>query len=118
MTDFDTRRIGEIALLEEKLENALKTGAGYKMIAERWQPRAASELIDGKAKISLTFGGKTMAATFPAEGLVSADLGSATTEVLEALVKSFVLDQLRPVIQAEVRTLIAGAQTQQKPGAW
>ena len=68
MNDFDTRQVGEIARLEEQLKHAQGAAAGYKMIAERWQPRFTSRIDGETAKISLTFGGKMMTATYQRDG--------------------------------------------------
>lgn len=118
MSDFDTRRVGEINDLEVQLKNAREAAAGYKVIAERWQPRLTSEISNDVAKISMAFGGKTMTATYPIASLAGADLTSATTSVLNTLFEALIADALRPVTQPEVKRMLDAANSLTQVGKW
>lgn len=118
MSDFDTRQVGEIAGLEEKLKHAQDAAAGYKTIAERWQPRFTSAIDGDTAKISLTFGGKSMTATYPMKNLVGVDATSATTSVLGTLFEALVADAMRPMAQHEMRRMIAAAESLSQDSQW
>lgn len=118
MSDFDTRRIGEIAELELRVKNATDHAAAYKAIAERWQPRVTSMIDKDIAKISMTFGGKTMSATYPVKNLQGVDLTSATTSVLQTLFEAFIADALRPVVAPEVRRMIDAANSMTQVSRW
>jgi hypothetical protein len=118
MSDFDTRQVGEIAGLEEKLKHAQDAAAGYKTIAERWQPRFTSKIDGDTAKISLAFGGKTMTATYPIQNLVDVDATSATTSVLKTLFDALIADQMRPIVTPEVQRMIDAAESLKKVSQW
>lgn len=118
MSDFDTRRIGEIAELEQKVKNASDRASSYQAIAERWQPRFTSVIADDTAKISMTFGGKTMTATYPVKNLQGVDLTSATTSILEALFDALIADVLKPVVSPEVQRMIDAANSMSKVSKW
>lgn len=118
MSDFDTRRVGEIATLEEKLQNATQRGAAYQVIAERWQPRVASVIADDEAKISLTFGGKTMSIRVPVTSLQGADTTSASTEFLKAMFDALILDSMRPIVQPEMQRMIDAANSLKAVSKW
>jgi hypothetical protein len=118
MSDFDTRRVGEINDLEQQLKHARDAAAGYKLIADRWQPRFTSEIANDTAKISLTFGGKTMTATYPIAALAGADLTSATSSVLQTLFDALIADALRPVTQPEVSRMLDAANSLKQVGKW
>lgn len=118
MSDFDTRRIGEVAALQEQVELLTKQVAGYRMIAERWQPKFGTAIDGTNVKISLSFGGKVATASIPTEALARVDATSATTTVLQSLIDQIVLDQLRPLAQPEVQKLIEQAAVLLKAGKW
>jgi hypothetical protein len=118
MSDFDTRRIGEVAQLEEMIVSLQKQVAGYKMIAERWQPRVTSVIDNDQAKISMTFSGKTMTATYPIKNLQGVDLISATTSVLQTLSDALIMDSLRPVVMPEVKRMIDAAESMTQVSKW
>ena len=118
MSDFDTRRIGEIMALEEQIKNLQSQCSGYKMIAERWQPRVTSAIDNDQAKISLTFGGKTMTATYPIKNLQGVDVTSAATSVLNTLWEASILDTLRPVVVSDVQRMIDAAESMTQVNKW
>lgn len=118
MSDFDTRRIGEILELEQKLKNASDRAVEFQAVAERWQPRVASVIANDVAKISLSFGGKTMTATYPVKNLQGVDLTSATTSVLQTLFDALIADALRPVIAPEVKRMLDAANSMTQVAKW
>lgn len=119
MSDFDTRRVGEIAILEERIRALQAQVVEYRESAERWTPRTASEVgLDGQVKISLMFGGKAISATMSAAYLAGTDLTTATTSVVETLCSSLVADRLRPIVQPEVERAMRNAQSLREVGKW
>ena len=121
MSDFDTRRVGEIAVLEEKIQNLQRLLAAYKTDAERWTPVVNSDVnIDAEeAKISLTFGGKSFAAQMSYSWLRDMnDVTSITTAVVETLCASHVADRLRPLVEVEVRRVLNNALSVNGAGKW
>lgn len=118
MSDFDTRRIGEVAALQEQVNSLKMQAAGYKMIAERWQPRFTVAIDNQMAKVSLIFGGKIATATFPIADLAQADETTATTSILESMCENLIIDQLRPILRPEVHNLIENAKTMSGAGKW
>lgn len=118
MSEFDTRRIGEIAILEERLRAAQQQAAEYKTIAEKWEPRFTSSVTDGVAKISMLFGGKAIAATYEIESIADVDVTTATTEVLSTLFSALMLDQLRPIAAPEVEKVIQASKSLKQVNRW
>ena len=120
MSDFDTRRVGEIATLEQRLEHVLGQLAEYKATAEKWEPKVAGELMldQQKAKVSLTFAGKSFSAVVSYPFLQEMDLTGASTQIIEALFEGLIKDKLREVIQPEVERLQRGALSMKKVGTW
>lgn len=118
MSDFDTRRIGEIAELEQRVKNASDRAISFQAIAERWQPRVASVIANDVAKISLSFGGKSMTATYPIKNLQGVDVTSATTSVLQTLFEALIADALRPVIAPEVQRMIDASNSMSQVSKW
>ena len=118
MSDFDTRRIGEIAELEEQIK-ALKTQvAQYKSAAEKWEPKVSCEAFPGEGRVTLSFGGKVMAATMTENYLLSTDLTSATSAIVDTLSNSLLADRIRDVIRPSVEALIANMASTTKAGKW
>lgn len=120
MSDFDTRRIGEIAELENKIL-ALQTQLNeHKADAEKWKPVASSEveISTASARVTLQFGGKVAAVTMTADWLDQLDVTSATTLVLEKLSGTLILDRLRPVIQVEVEKIKKNLVAVSGAGKW
>jgi hypothetical protein len=118
MSDFDTRRVGEIATLEMKLKHALTQSEEYKATAERWEPKFTTEATTDSVKFGVSFGGKRAPATYPLKGFVGAEATSATTEVLTTLFNSMMIDQLRPLLAPEVQRMIDAANANQRVGKW
>lgn len=120
MSDFDTRRVGEIAVLEEKIQALQSQVAQYRAAADKWEPKVGGELMpaEEKAKVSLHFGGKNFSAVVPYAFLQQMDAAGASTMVVEALFNGLVKDALRSVIQPEVERLQASAKSLLKVGKW
>lgn len=120
MSDFDTRRVGEIAVLEETIIALQKQVAEYKADAELWTPKVSSELGVGldQSRVTMSFGGRTMAATMPTSWLLAVDLTSGTTAVIENLCSSLVSHQLRSVIEPELQKLMMNAKAVSGAGKW
>jgi len=120
MSDFDTRRVGEIVVLEERINALQDQVKKYKHIADKWEPRVSSEIIatDNTGKVILHFGGKAIAATFTADYLTRMDLTSATTNVVETLCQSLVAERLREVVQPEVERIMNNMKSISQVGQW
>lgn len=118
MSDFDTRRVGEIAVLEERLQHTQSAAAGYKTVAERWQPQFTSEITGDTVKFGVMYAGKRATASYPTKAFAGADATSATTEVLTTMFNNLILDQLRPLIQPEVERMVQAANSHAKVNKW
>lgn len=103
MSDFDTRRIGEIATLEEQVRTLQQQVFDLTTLNQRWTPKATSAVsAAGDAKISLQFGGKVASAVLSLDFIRSNDTTSAVTAVIENLTDALIADRLRAVIEPEV----------------
>lgn len=111
MSDFDLRRVGEMATLEEHLRATQENGRDAALLAERWTPKFTS-FVDGDiVKISMQYDGRAVSAVYKAKDLVNTDVTSATTQVLETLFRAIISDALRPLCTAEVAKAKAGAES-------
>jgi hypothetical protein len=117
MSDYDTRRVGEIVVLEEKILHLQEQLREYKADADKWAPQTSSEMGDNGSRITLRFGGKLQTATMSFSALEQTDETTMTSAVLDTF-KDFLSSQLRPFIQAEVVKLQAGARAKSKAGKW
>lgn len=118
MSDFDTRRIGEIMALEEKilsLQNQLKE---YKSDAEKWTPRVSTEASSETCRVTLAFGGKTFAATMPNDYLMRGDATTLTSMVIDTLYTALIADCFKPVIRPAVEKLQQSAASVSRAGKW
>lgn len=118
--DFDTRQVGEIATLEEKIRALQTQVKQYQDIAEKWEPKITSEVDLGanSGKISLQFGGKVISATMTGDYVCRADTTSATTAVTETLCQSLVIDRLRGLVEPEVIRIAENLKSIAKAGKW
>lgn len=120
MSDFDTRRIGEIHGLEERI-NALQAELKVKKAAsDKWEPRVHGSM-DAKtetAKITMHFGGKAFAAEMPMTLLKTGTLTGITTSVIETLCVHLVAARLKEVVEPEVQKLLTGVALTQEAGKW
>jgi hypothetical protein len=120
MSDFDTRRIGEIHQLELRI-NALQAElAERKKDAEKWTPKVGSSMdaATGNGKITMHFGGKAFAAELPAKALQFGTLTGVTTDVIELLCVHLVGARLKEVVEPEVSKLLQGVQATRGAGKW
>ena len=120
MSDFDTRRVGEIVVLEEKIMALQEQLTAAKKVADEWKPEISSITSSGemRSRITLKFGGKVSAATMTVDWLAQQDTTSATTAAVEALIDSVVKDRLRTLIEPEIDKLIKNAKSLQTVGKW
>lgn len=120
MSDFDTRRIGEIAVLEEKIRQMQAQLAEYKQRADLWTPVVSTktDIGTGVSTISMMFGGKAFSATVSSQWLMDMDLTSGTTAILETLYTTHIADRLRPFVEHEVQRLKQNSTAVQGAGKW
>lgn len=120
MSDFDTRRVGEIHGLELRI-NALQAElAQKKQAAEKWEPKVDAT-IDPKresGKITMHFAGKAFAAEVPLTLLRTGTLTGITTSVVETLCVHLVAQQLKQVIEPQVQKLLNSVQLTKDAGKW
>lgn len=120
MSDFDTRRIGEIHGLEERI-NALQAELKIKKTAaDKWEPKVHGSMNSQTetAKITMHFGGKAFAAEMPMSILKTGTLTSITTSVIETLCIHLVAAQLKQTVEPEIQKLMTGASLTQGAGKW
>lgn len=120
MSDFDTRRIGEIHSLEERI-NALQAELKQKKVAaDKWEPKVAASMDPKResGKITMHFGGKAFAAEVPMTLLRTGTLTGITTSVVETLCVHLVAQQLKQVIEPQVQKLLHSVQLANEAGKW
>jgi hypothetical protein len=118
MEDIEKSRATYVQQLENSVQHLKKEHDTYKAIAEKWEPVVNLATSDGKVTFGLKFGGKYVHATVTQEYLAEMDKTSATSAIVDALVESLVVDQLRQVFLPEVERAQAGAKAIQKAGKW
>lgn len=120
MSEFDTCRVSEIAMLEGKIKALQEQVQQYKADADKWTPKVSSELNmeDFSGRVTLQFGGKTIAATMSQQYFATLDESTAIANVSETLCQSLVIDRLKEVVGPEVAKLMKNAKSMEKVGQW
>lgn len=120
MSDFDTRRIGEIHTLELRINALQKELAEVRKNAEKWTPVASAsmDLSTESGKVTMQFGGKSFAAQIPLRMLKEDTVTGVTTAVVVTLCEHLVAARLKEVIEPEVSKLLNGVQATAGAGKW
>lgn len=120
MDDIEKNRVGYVASIETRMEHAAAELAHYKPIAEKWMPVAHGEMNpdNTNVRITLGFGGKRVTANFDITTFVSNSVEDVTTAVCDTMIKNLVIDQLRHIVEPEVRRLVSGAKSVSETGKW
>lgn len=118
MSDFDTRRIGEIAVLEEHIRQLQAQLRASQQASEKWEPKVNASMDTDGGRVTVSFGGKTIAVKLPLANLQAGDATSVTSDTLEVLCKVHIIDQLRPVFQPEIERLVKNASSLRNVGTW
>lgn len=117
MSDFDTRRIGEIAALEQRLQAALEGQRELKSLS-KWEPIFNVEVNETTTKFSLAIADKAIGVTYPTENVVQLDTTTLTTVVLNTLFEHLLADVLRPLLLPKVQQAIELGQATRRAGKW
>ncbi len=120
MDDIEKNRATYVQQLETKLQHAQAELDKFKTIAEKWEPKitVATDPKTQKTTFGLQFGGKHVHATVTADWLCQMDSTGATSAVVDALVESLVVAELRKVIAPEVERAQHGAKAVAGAGKW
>ena len=120
MEDIEKSRAVYVQQLETKLQHLQAEHDKYKTIAERWEPKLTvkTDTETKKVTFGLEFGGKFVHATVGDTWLAGMDATGATSTIVDALVESLVVSELRKVIQPEVERAQRGVQAIQSAGKW
>jgi hypothetical protein len=120
MSDFDTCRVSEIAILEGKIKALQEQVSQYKANSDKWTPRVSSELNMGDfgGRVTLHFGGKAITATLSQQYFMTLDESTAVDNVAETLCQSLVIDRLKEVVGPEVVKLMKNAKAMERVGKW
>lgn len=120
MDDIEKSRVAYVQQLETKLQHLQAEYEKYKAAAEKWEPKVTvlSDPKTQKTTIGLQFGGKHVHATVTAQWLCEMDQTGAVTGIVDALVESLVVEQLRKVIAPEVERAQKGAKAVEGAGKW
>jgi hypothetical protein len=116
--DMEKNRSENVARLEMTLAHAQGELAKYKAIAEKWEPVCHAEIGDDLVKFTLAFGGKRSTIGVPRDGMAASDVTSATSAIIDALLKSTVADRLREVVEPEVQRIQPSLKVVGLAGKW
>lgn len=118
--DMEKSRAVHVLNLEQTLEHMRAEHDKYKTLAEKWEPVVTTEIdaVSGKTKFGLRFGGKNVHATVTTQFLTEMDSPGATAAIVDALVESLVVEQLRLVVRPSVERAQNGAKAVLGAGKW
>lgn len=119
-TDIEKNRAEYVQRIETQFAHIKGEYEKYKAIADKWEPRVtvSTDVETGKVSFGLKFGGKHVHATVTQQWLSQMDETSAVSSIVDALVESLVVAELRQVFVPEVKRLQAAAKTIQTAGNW
>lgn len=121
MSDFDTRQVGEVARLEEKIQALQQECAKYKVIAEKWEPKCASKMNLGEdhaGMVSMRFAGHVTNVVVSAESLASTDLTTLVSHFAERFASDLAVREFKKIIEVEVDNLSRNAKSIKSSGKW
>lgn len=120
MEDIEKSRVAYVQHLETQIKHLQAEHDRYKEIADKWEPRVTvvTDPATNKTSFGLEFGGKRVHATVSQNYLVEMDSTGATSDIVDALVESLVVDQLRKVVAPEVDRAQRSAKTTSGAGKW
>jgi hypothetical protein len=117
MSDFEKNRAEYVTHLEAQNTNLQQQLAAIKA-EERWIPKVSAVMEDGKARVTLSFGGKNQTGSMPIEYICGQSSGDATINILDLAFKDMVFDRLREVIEPEVLRIQTSARAVANAGKW
>lgn len=120
MDDIEKSRVTYVQQLEAKMQHLQAEYEKYKAAAEKWEPKVTVS-VDPKSQkttIGLEFGGKHVHATVTHDWLCQMDTTGAVTNIVDVLVESLVVEQLRKVVAPEVERAQKGALAVNGAGKW
>jgi len=87
---------------------------------ERWIPEvnASMNSSDETARITLSWGGKRVTATYPQADIRNSSINDVVTAVVDSFVVNLVAERLREVVQPEVARIAAGSRSVVGAGKW
>jgi hypothetical protein len=120
MEDFEKNRVTHVQQMEATVKHLRAEHDRYKAIAEKWEPvvTVQTDANTQKTKFGLRFGGKNVHATVSSNFLQEMDSTGATSQIVNALVESLVVEQLTKVIRPEVERAQQGANATLGAGKW
>ena len=120
MDDIEKSRVAYVQQLETKMQHLQAEHDKYKAAADKWEPKLTVKTDAESKKITfgLEFGGKFVHATVADALLGQMDATGATSTIVDALVESLVVAEIRKVVQPEVERAQRGAKAIQGAGKW
>ena len=120
MEDMEKNRVTYVQQMEAKLGHLQTEYEKYKAIAERWEPQITvqANTETNKTTFGLQFGGKFVHATVTHDWLIGMDNTGATSAIVDALVESLVVSEIRKIVAPEVARVQQGAQASEGAGKW
>ncbi len=118
--DYEKNRVEYVAQMEAQVQHLRSEYDKYKALADKWEPRVtvANDTMSGQVAFGLEFGGKRANVKVGTKFLEQMDAAGATTQIMEALIKGLVEDQLRAVLLPEVQKAQKGVQAIAGAGKW
>lgn len=120
MDDIEKTRVTHVHQMELRLQHLQQEHDRYKAIAEKWEPviTTKTDPATQKSTFGLRFGGKNVQATVTSQYLCEMDTTTAISAIVDALVESLVVSQLRQVVAPELERVQASAKATVGAGKW
>ena len=118
--DIEKNRSEYVTRLEATLAHAQNEAARFKAIAEKWEPRATTQLDPVKqlVTVGLEFGGKFSHAQITFQSMANTDPTTAISAIVDALIESNVASRLREALEPEVTRLLPSVKASLGAGKW
>jgi len=120
MDDIEKNRATYVQQIETKISHLQNECEKYKAIADKWEPKLTmkTDVKSGNVTFGLQFGGKFVHASVTQQWLLQVDETSATTSIVDALVESLVVSELRKIVAPEVDKAQRAAKSISTAGKW
>ncbi len=120
MDDMEQSRVTYVHSMEVKMQHMQKELEAYKFAAEKWEPKftTATNTQTGVVTVGLQFGGKYVHAEVSTDYLQRVDTGTAVADIVDALIKNLVVDQMRARLLPDIERVRSNALATKDAGKW